>query len=145
MRATFQRVNGAKLHSNEQQISQIDSGLIVLVGCCIGDDKSNADKLIKRIMNVRLFNDENNKINLSINDTKKSVMLISNFTLCTKVSSGSRPDFGLAMKRDEALSLYNYIFDTLKQNSVDVHRCAYGEHMTIESILDGPITYNYEC
>lgn len=144
MKAVIQRVKYATLKSENKLISSIDNGLLVMVGVQKNDTIDNAKKLSEKIVSVRLFSDENDKINLNVNQVNGQILLVSNFTLCTLNKSGTRPDFGDAMNGADAKLLYDQLFDLLNQKS-DVKICAYGEDMQIETMLDGPITYQYEC
>ena len=139
MRLVVERVKSARLTVDNQLISEIGAGLIVLVGVCKGDDMTKVKRAANKIATMRIF-EVDDKMNLSVLDTKGEVMLISNFTLCTKETSGARPDFGLSADRETAKSLYLALADELDSLNVPVRLGAFGEDMQIQTHLDGPIT-----
>jgi len=139
MRLVIERVKSARLTVDNQLISEIGAGLIVLVGVCKGDDMQKVKRAANKIATMRIF-EKDDKMNLSVLDTKGEVMLVSNFTLCTKETSGARPDFGLSADKDTAKSLYLALADELDSLNVPVRLGAFGEDMQIQTHLDGPIT-----
>lgn len=139
MRFVIQRVKSAKLMVAGKEISSINKGLLVLVGVCKDDDYNMVIKSAQKIANMRIF-EENNKLNKSVIDNDYEVLLVSNFTLCTKESSGARPDFGLAKDAKSANEFYLSLKNELQKLGVKVKLGAFGEDMQIETILDGPIT-----
>ena len=139
MRLVIERVKSARLTVDNKLISEIGAGLIVLVGVCKGDDITKVKRAANKIATMRIF-EVDDKMNLSVLDTKGEVMLISNFTLCTKETSGARPDFGLSADRETAKSLYLALADELDSLNVPVRLGAFGEDMQIQTHLDGPIT-----
>ena len=139
MRLVIERVTSARLTVDDKLISEIGAGLIVLVGVCKGDDISKVKRAANKIATMRIF-EVDDKMNLSVLDTKGEVLLVSNFTLCTKETSGARPDFGLSADRETAKSLYLALADELDSLNVPVRLGAFGEDMQIQTHLDGPIT-----
>ena len=139
MRLVVERVKGARLTVDEKLISEIGFGLIVLVGVCKGDDITKVKRAANKIATMRIF-EVDGKMNQSVLDVKGEVMLISNFTLCTKDTSGARPDFGLSADKETAKSLYLALADELDSLNVPVRLGAFGEDMQIQTHLDGPIT-----
>lgn len=139
MRLVVERVKSARLTVDDKLISEIGAGLIVLVGVCKEDDITKVKRAANKIATMRIF-ERDNKMNLSVLDTHGEVMLISNFTLCTKETSGARPDFGLSADRETAKSLYLALADELDALNVPVRLGAFGEDMQIQTHLDGPIT-----
>lgn len=139
MRILVQRVKSASLSVDNKLISEIGAGLIVLVGVCKGDDITKVKRAANKIATMRIF-EVDDKMNLSVLDTKGEVMLISNFTLCTKETSGARPDFGLSADRETAKSLYLALADELDSLNVPVRLGVFGADMQIQTHLDGPIT-----
>lgn len=139
MRLVIERVKSARLTVDDKLISEIGAGLIVLVGVCKGDDISKVKRAANKIATMRIFEVED-KMNLSVLDTKGEILLVSNFTLCTKETSGARPDFGLSADRETAKSLYLALADELDSLNVPVRLGAFGEDMQIQTHLDGPIT-----
>jgi len=139
MRLVVERVKGARLTVDEKLISEIGFGLIVLIGVCKGDDITKVKRAANKIATMRIF-EVDGKMNQSVLDVKGEVMLISNFTLCTKDTSGARPDFGLSADKETAKSLYLALADELDSLNVPVRLGAFGEDMQIQTHLDGPIT-----
>ena len=139
MRLVIQRVKNASLSVDNKLISEIGFGLIVFVGVCEGDTMQQVAKAANKISTIRIF-EENNKMNKNIHDIEGEVLLVSNFTLCTKETSGARPDFTLSANRDVAKSLYLALADELDSLGVKVKLGVFGADMQIDAHLDGPIT-----
>lgn len=139
MRLVIQRVKSAKLSVNEKLISEIGVGLMVFVGVMKGDDYEQVKKAANKISTIRIF-EESGKMNRSLHDVGGQVLLISNFTLCTKETSGARPDFTLSAERDTANKLYEELANELDLLNVLVKSGVFGADMQIDAHLDGPIT-----
>lgn len=139
MRIVVQRVKSASLSVDNELINEISAGLLVFAGVCVGDTKEQVLKTAKKIATLRIF-EENEKMNKSVLDVNGEVLLVSNFTLCTKDTSGARPDFGLSANRDEAKSLYLALADELDTLGVKVKLGVFGADMQISTHLDGPVT-----
>ena len=139
MRIVVQRVKSASLSVDNKLISEISTGLLVFAGVCVGDTKEQVLKTARKIATLRIF-EENEKMNKSVLDVNGEVLLVSNFTLCTKDTSGARPDFGLSANRDEAKSLYLALADELDTLGVKVKLGVFGADMQINTHLDGPVT-----
>ena len=139
MRLVIQRVKSAKLSVNEKLISEIGVGLMVFVGVCKGDTMSQVKKASNKISTIRIF-EEDGKMNKNLHDVGGQVLLISNFTLCTKETSGARPDFTLSAERDTANKLYGELANELDLLNVPVKSGVFGADMQIDAHLDGPIT-----
>lgn len=139
MRIVVQRVKSASLSVDDKLISKIDAGLLVFVGVCVGDTKEQVTKTAKKIATLRIF-EENEKMNKSVLDINGEVLLVSNFTLCTKDVSGARPDFGMSANREDAKSLYLAVADELDTLGVKVKLGVFGADMQINTHLDGPVT-----
>lgn len=139
MKLVVQRVNNAKLYVEDDTISEIGLGYLVLVGIEPTDD----DKLIKyyaeKVSKLRIFRDENGKTNLSIKDLQGEILAVSNFTLLAETKGANRPSFSHAAPHDQALALYNLFCKELNK-FVPTKRGVFGEHMHIETNLDGPVT-----
>lgn len=139
MKLVIQRVNNAKLYVEDDTISEIGLGYLVLVGIEPTDD----DKLIKyyaeKVSKLRIFRDENGKTNLSIKDLQGEILAVSNFTLLAETKGANRPSFSHAAPHDQALALYNLFCEELNK-FVPTKRGVFGEHMHIETNLDGPVT-----
>lgn len=132
--------SGVSLCSKPQSAREIDRGLIVFLGVSCEDTEEDVRKLVNKLAKIRVFPDSEGKINLDILTTKGEVMLISQFTLFGDVSKSNRPSFVRAAPKDQALSLYNLFADKLNQIGLSVKEGYFGEHMSITSTLNGPIT-----
>lgn len=139
MRLVIQRVKNAKLCVEDKLISEIGVGLMVFVGVCKGDTMAQVKKAANKISTIRIF-EENDRMNKSLHDVGGQVLLISNFTLCTKETSGARPDFTLSAERETANKLYEELASELEALNVPVKMGVFGADMQIDAHLDGPIT-----
>ena len=139
MRLVIQRVTSARLSVDNKLISEIGVGLMVFVGVCKGDTSTQVKKAANKISTIRIF-EENDKMNKSLHDVGGQVLLISNFTLCTKETSGARPDFTLSAERETANKLYEELASELDLLNVPVKMGVFGADMQIDAHLDGPIT-----
>ncbi len=140
MKAVIQRVLSANLKVDGNLISEIGKGYVIFLGVGVGDDKQKADYFIKKIPSLRIFEDENEKINRSIIDEGGEILLVSQFTLYANAEHGNRPDFLSAEKPDKAKELYLYVAEGLKQSGINVKLGVFGADMKIEQINDGPFT-----
>ncbi|WMJ22389.1 D-aminoacyl-tRNA deacylase [Paludicola sp. MB14-C6] len=142
MRAVVQRVKKATMEINNQVYSTIEKGLVVLLGVMEGDTESQAEFLAKKIAELRIFTDDNDKMNLSATDLQADILVVSNFTLGADCKKGRRPYFVYAAKPDEANVLYEY-FVTQVRNDNRIGKVStgqFGEHMEIAMVADGPVT-----
>ena len=139
MRLVIQRVKSAKLTVDSKLISEIGFGIMVFVGVCKGDTIQQVKKAANKISTIRIF-EEDNKMNKNLADVNGEVLLVSNFTLCTKETSGARPDFTLSAERDLANKLYEDLASELDLLNVPVKMGVFGADMQIQAHLDGPIT-----
>ena len=139
MRLVIQRVKNARLSVDDKLISEIGIGLMVFVGVMKGDTYEQVKKAANKISTIRIF-EEDDKMNKNIHDANGQVLLISNFTLCTKETSGARPDFTLSADRETANKLYQELANELDLLNVPVKMGVFGADMQIDSHLDGPIT-----
>ncbi len=140
MRAIVQRVNYAKLSVEDKPISQIGEGYLVLVGYNNEDTEDICRYIVDRIIGMRIFKDENNKLNKTLADIGGEVMVVSNFTLYGNAFSGRRPDFSKSAKFDIAKPLYDYTVEEFKRRLGKIATGVFGAHMHIEMSNDGPIT-----
>ncbi len=140
MRAVIQRVKEAKVFEGERLISEIKSGLLVLVGIAKGDREEDIDFLAKKIKEIRIFSDENKKMNLSLEDVKGEVLLVSQFTLLGDAKKGRRPDFTTAESSEKARQMYTYLIERLREMGVSVKSANFGAMMEVHLINDGPVT-----
>lgn len=140
MKFLVQRVKNAKVDIDNKTVGNIDKGFMVLIGITHTDTKEIADYLIKKLINLRVFEDENGKMNLSLKDVNGSLLLVSQFTLYADCSSGNRPSFTNAAKPDFANELYEYIIAECKKKINIVETGVFGADMKVELINDGPVT-----
>ena len=140
MRVIVQRVNHARLTVNEEEISKIGEGYLVLVGYTEGDTQEVCKYLVDRVIGMRIFKDENNKLNKTLLDVGGEVMVVSNFTLYGNAFSGRRPDFSKSAKFDAAKPLYDFTVEEFRRRLGKVATGVFGEHMHIDMSNDGPIT-----
>ena len=139
MRVVVQRSKKSKVTINGKINGSIDHGFVLLVGFTDGDDESIIDKMIDKIIHLRIFEDENEKMNLSILDTKGSILSISQFTLYADSTKGNRPSFIKAMNPTEASKLYD-LFNEKLRNFINVETGIFGSDMKVEIYNDGPVT-----
>lgn len=140
MRCVVQRVKYAKVFVKGVLISEIKEGFLVLVGVQINDSEDDINYLTRKISNLRIFDDENGKLNLSIKEINGEILLISQFTLLGSVKNGFRPDFTRAEKGEKAKSLIKIFKNSLVENGLKVKEGIFGEIMDIEFINSGPVT-----
>jgi len=140
MKVIVQRVLNSSCTIDNKLKSKIDKGYMLLVGFSSEDTKENADKMVKKISKLRIFEDENGKMNLDIHEVKGSILSISQFTLLTDTNSGNRPSFTNAMKPEDSSKLYDYFNEQLRKEGLVVETGIFGADMKIELLNDGPVT-----
>ena len=140
MKAVVQRVKKTTLSVDGKLISEIPFGLTVYLGVKCGDTEKEAAYLAKKIAALRIFEDENGKMNLSVKDVGGEVLLVSQFTLYGDASHGNRPSFTLAERPERAEPLYEYAIRQLIEQGVVVKKGVFGADMKIEQYNDGPVT-----
>jgi D-aminoacyl-tRNA deacylase len=141
MRVLLQRVRRASVSVNDQIISKIGRGYLLLVGITDSDTKSEADWLAKKIAGLRIFEDEFDKMNLSIKDVSDSeILVVSQFTLYGETKKGRRPSFTKAASPDIAKPLCEYFSEQLRSENISVKEGIFGAMMEVELINDGPVT-----
>ena len=140
MKFVIQRVKHAKVEVEGEVVGQIRKGFLVLIGISQSDNREIADKMIKKLINMRIFEDENGKTNLALSDVHGELLLISQFTLYADCRKGNRPSFVQAGKPDMANDLYEYIIDQCSQNISVVQKGVFGAHMDVSLLNDGPFT-----
>ena len=141
MIAVIQRAKDAIVKIDGNVAGKIDHGLVVLLGVCKNDNEEDADFLVYKISSMRIFSDENSKMNLSVKDTGGKALVISQFTLCGDWRKGRRPSFVNAAPPDEGERLYNYFMQRMKLNDVDVESGVFGAMMDVSLINAGPVTF----
>lgn len=142
MTAVIQRVTEAAVSVDGTIVGSCEKGLMILLGVFREDCEKDAELLATKISKLRIFTDENDKLNLSVNDINGGALVISNFTLCANYRHGNRPDYISAQAPDRANELYIHFVERLRSLLVSgqVGTGAFGEHMVITPVLDGPIT-----
>lgn len=141
MRAVVQRVTSSKVSVDGKTVSEIGKGFNVLLGVVEGDTNEQAILLAGKIARLRVFEDENGKMNLSVNDVGGEILAISQFTLCADCKKGNRPSFTLSAAPDEANRLYELFCSELSANGVrNVEKGIFGADMAVDIANDGPVT-----
>ena len=140
MKLVIQRVSSAKLEVDGKIVSEIDKGMLVLLGISNTDNSSQIEWLAKKLVDLRIFADENSKMNLSINDVQGEILLVPQFTLYANCKKGRRPDFNNAARPDIAEKLYLEFAEELKKNGIDPRLGIFGAHMNVSLTNDGPVT-----
>lgn len=140
MKFIVQRVNKSQVEVEEKIVGKIDKGFMVLIGITHNDTKEIADFLVRKLINLRVFEDENGKMNLSLKDIQGSLLLISQFTLYADCTSGNRPSFTNAAKPEFANELYEYIIEECKKQIPNVQTGIFGADMQVSLVNDGPVT-----
>lgn len=141
MKALIQRVKRASVTIEGELFSAINSGILVFLGVEKGDEKENAEKLAQKIVNLRIFEDENEKMNLSLKDMNGEMLVVSQFTLCGDCKKGTRPSFDKAAHPDLAVDLYEYFIKCIEDNNIPVKTGKFRAMMDVELINDGPVTF----
>jgi D-tyrosyl-tRNA(Tyr) deacylase len=140
MKAVVQRVKQTTLRVDGEIVSEIPFGLTVFLGVKTGDTQTQADYIAKKIANLRIFEDDNGKMNLSVKEVGGEVLLVSQFTLYGDASHGNRPSFTLAERPEKAQPLYEYTAQILRGYGLQVKQGVFGADMQIEQNNDGPVT-----
>ena len=140
MRFVIQRVSKASVEVDKKVIGKINKGFLVLIGITNTDTKETADILINKMLKLRIFSDEQDKMNLSLKDIGGELLLISQFTLYANCKRGNRPDFLGAAKPEQANELYEYIIDRCRKEDKEVQTGKFGAKMKVELLNDGPVT-----
>ena len=140
MKAVLQRSKYSKVTISDKINGQIKEGLVVLVGFTQGDDEHIVDKMIEKIINLRIFEDENGLMNKSLIDINGEILNISQFTLYADASKGRRPSFVKALNPSDAQKLYQYMNEKLKEKNIKVETGVFGADMKVEIYNDGPVT-----
>lgn len=144
MYAVIQRVKYTILKVDGKLISEIPFGLVVYLGIKIGDSEEKCEVLANKVSKLRIFEDENGKMNLSVKDVGGEILLVSQFTLCADCTRGNRPNFSLAERPERANELYELTAQKLSELGLTVKTGVFGADMKIEQLNDGPVSIIYE-
>lgn len=140
MRAVIQRVHSCEVTLNDKKVSSIGRGILALIGVEKGDCEEDAFYIAKKIATMRIFDDDNGKMNLSVKQVSGEVMAVSQFTLLTDTTRGNRPGFERAELPEKALTMFEKVIEFLTSLSVPVKKGVFGAHMEISLVNDGPVT-----
>lgn len=140
MKALLQRSKESKVTINNKINGKIDNGLVIFVGFTNGDNEEIINKMIDKIINLRIFEDEKGLMNLSLLDINGSILSISQFTLYADAKKGRRPSFINALEPNESSKLYDIFNQKLKEKNINVQTGIFGEDMKVEIYNDGPVT-----
>lgn len=132
--------SGAGRKEDNKVVGEIKSGLFLLLGIKKGDTEKQVDEIVNKILKLRVMADEKDKMNLSVQDTKSEILLVSQFTLLANTKDGNRPSFVDAEEPTKAKILYEYMIDKLKESNLNIQTGSFGDYMKIETELDGPVT-----
>ena len=141
MRTLIQRVNKASVQVENKVVGRIDRGLLILVCAMAGDTETDAQKLVSKMTKLRIFADENDKMNRSIIDISGAALVVSQFTLAADTSRGNRPGFSQAANPDDGRKLYEYVVKQIENSGIHVETGEFGANMQISLINDGPATF----
>jgi D-tyrosyl-tRNA(Tyr) deacylase len=141
MISVIQRCSWGKVTVADKVVGEIEHGLVILLGVQKDDTEKDADFLVNKISGLRIFADENDKMNLSIKDVSGSAVVISQFTLCGDTKKGRRPSFIHAAPPEEGNRLYEYFMSELEKEGVPVQSGEFGAMMAVELVNDGPVTF----
>ncbi len=144
MKAIIQRVKNASVTIDGEIYSQIKDGCLVLLGIDKTDKTENADKIAEKLVNLRIFEDEQGKMSKSVKDIGGELLVVSQFTICADLKKGNRPSFDNAMAPDEANKLYEYTVKQIKGYNIPVKTGVFGAHMEVELLNNGPVTFILE-
>ena len=141
MKIVLQRVKNAQVKVDEKSVGKIEKGLLIFLGIGKNDDEKIADKFVKKICNLRIFEDENKKMNKSVKDINGDILIISQFTLYANCKSGNRPSFTEACEPQKANELYEYLKKMCsKELERNIQSGVFGADMKVELLNDGPVT-----
>ena len=144
MKAILQRCLSASVVADGEQAGSIGHGLFILLGVLKGDTEADADVLAEKISKLRIFDDENGKLNLSVKDVEGSALVVSNFTLSADYKKGNRPDYFAAEAPVRANELYEYFSSALRARGIYTENGVFGADMKISLVADGPVTIDMD-
>ena len=140
MKSVIQRVSQASVKVNGEIAGEIEDGLLLLIGIDEEDEEQDADWLIQKILNLRIFGDEDGKLNLSVKDTAGEILCISQFTLIAEYRKGNRPSFIKAARPEKAIPLFEYFKSEIAKSALKIESGIFGADMKVSLINDGPVT-----
>ncbi|MBM7418734.1 MULTISPECIES: D-aminoacyl-tRNA deacylase [Chryseobacterium] len=140
MKAVIQRVSEASVKVDGNIVGEINTGFMLLIGIDENDEKTDVEWLVQKILNLRIFGDENDKLNLSIKDINGEILCISQFTLIADYKKGNRPSFIKAAKADKAIPLFEYFKEELSKSDLRIESGIFGADMKVSLTNDGPVT-----
>lgn len=140
MRAVVQKVSSSKVTVDEEVVGQINKGLMVLLGVTHDDTSKDVDYMVDKVTNLRIFEDEDGKMNLSLKDVDGEVLAVSQFTLYGDARRGRRPSFSDAARPEVANPLYEEFVEKIKKQGINVGTGQFGAHMMVDLTNDGPVT-----
>ena len=145
MKVLIQRVKNSSVKIEGQEVSSIGKGILALVGIEKGDEKEQVEKLARKVVNLRIFPDENDKMNLSLLDIKGEMLIVSQFTLCGDCKKGTRPSFDKSAPPEIANELYEYFVAQVQSYGIKTGTGQFGAMMDVSLINDGPVTFMLEA
>ncbi len=140
MKIVVQRVKNAQVQVEEKIVGKIEKGFLVLLGVTHTDTKEQVDYLVKKLCKLRVFSDENDKMNLSLKEVKGELLIVSQFTLYANCTDGNRPSFTEAARPNQANELYEYFCSECEKNEIHVEKGIFGADMKVSLLNDGPVT-----
>jgi len=140
MKAVIQRVSAARVEVDGSGVGSISNGLLVLLGVEKGDTENDMDYIVKKISHLRIFEDSESKMNLSLKDISGEVLVVSQFTLSADCRKGNRPSFIAAEEPDKAHGMYMKVVERLRHEGISTYTGQFASHMQVHLINDGPVT-----
>ncbi len=144
MRVVIQRVSEASVEVDNKIVGEIKQGLMLLIGVDESDENTDADWLVKKILDVRVFSDDEGKMNHSVRDINGEILCISQFTLISDYKKGNRPSYIKAARPDKAIPLFEYFKEELKKSDLKTESGIFGADMKVSLINDGPVTLVFD-
>lgn len=140
MKLVIQKVKESSVTINNSREEKINKGLMILVGFTYNDSEEDINYIVNKVLNLRIFNDVNNKMNLSIKDINGEILLVSNFTLYSDIKNGNRPSFKNALTYDDSKILYDKLVKCFKKTKIGIKTGEFGADMLVNIVNDGPVT-----
>lgn len=144
MKVVLQRVSEANVKVDNEVVGKIEKGLMLLIGIDENDENTDADWLVKKILDVRVFSDEDGKMNHSVKDINGEILCISQFTLISDYKKGNRPSYIKAARPDKAIPLFEYFKEEMKKSGLKTESGIFGADMKVSLINDGPVTLVFD-